>query len=158
MLRPTHVWLLGVGLALALSSRAPSAAEDDTLLVIVNPGVTAGGLSGDNLGAIYTMARRGWPGGLNVIPYNYDPSNKLRIRFDQVVLGMSPDQAARFWVDHRIRGAGSAPRKVPSVALMVRVVSQLAGAIGYVPAGTPTAGTKVVARISNNRVQPVNER
>lgn len=158
MLRLTHVWLLGIGLALALSSRATSVAEDDTLLVIVHPDVNAGPLSGDSLGAIYTMAKRGWPGGQNIVPYNYDPNSKLRIVFDQVVLGLDPGQSARFWVDHRIRGAGSPPRRVPSVALMVRVVSHLSGAIGYVPAGTPTTGTKVVARISNNRVQPVSER
>lgn len=140
-------WLLWIGLALAWSLAASVGAEDETLWVIVHPSVPAAELTPDQLTAIFTLSQRVWPGGQSVIPYNYDPANSLRQRFDRLVLGMDSDEVARFWIDRKIRGQGDSPRKVPSVALMVRIVANLPGAIGYVPAGTPATGTKVVAQV-----------
>ena len=146
-------WLCPLlALALALGSATPTVAEDTSLLVIVNPSVHSAELSADRLEAIFTMSERAWPGGQTIIPFNYPPGTGLRETFDRAVLRMSPDEVARFWIDRRIRGMGDAPRKVPTVALLLRVVANLHGAIGYVPAGPMPADVKVVARVSGGRV------
>lgn len=150
-----HARLLWIGLGLMLSGRPASAASDETLLVIVHPSVVEQTWSEDDLSAIFTLTKRAWSNGQAIIPYNYDAGNKLREVFDRVVLNFTEEQAARFWIDFRIRGGGAPPRKVPNVATMVRVIARLPGAIGYVPAGAPTEGTKVVAKIENHKVLPV---
>jgi ABC-type phosphate transport system substrate-binding protein len=144
---------LGLAFWLLLASIAsPSAAEDDTLLVIVNASASVSSLSADELAAIFGLSKRTWPSGASIAPFNYDSTNELRVRFDRAVLRMDPDEVAHYWIDRKIRGGGDAPRKVPNVAMMVRVVASLPNAIGYVPAGTSIAGTKVVARISKGKI------
>ena len=153
-----HTRLMLIGLCLMLSAKAADASADESLLVIVHPSVKADALSGDSLSAIFTLTKRTWSDGRTIIPYNHDPGTKPRVLFDRVVLDFTEQQSARFWIDFRIRGGGSPPRRVPSSALMVRVVARLPGAIGYVPYGTPVDGTRVVARITNGRVLPGGER
>lgn len=155
MLRRLHTPLFWIALGFVLSGE-PARAGDDGLLVIVHPSVKVDTLSADSLSAIFTLTKRAWSGGGTIIPYNYDTGSKVREYFDRVVLNFTPAQAARYWVDYRIRGGGSAPPKVPNVSLMVRVIAHLPGAIGYVPIGTPTEGAKVVARIQNDKVIPVS--
>jgi hypothetical protein len=60
-----------------------------------------------------------------------------------VVLGLEPDDVARFWIDQRIRGQAGAPRAIP-VAMLIRVVPQLPGAIGYVRVHELGAGMKAI--------------
>ena len=77
-----------------------------------------------------------------------------RTHFDRVVLGMTPDEVARFWIDRRIRGRGSPPTKAPKAATVLKVVAALAGAIGYVPQSQVGPGVKVVARVAQDKVIP----
>jgi hypothetical protein len=153
-------WLLpaaALALALALSGSV-RAVDDVTLLVIVHPRVRLNELSADQLEAIFTMSVREWPGGEPTVPYNYVPGSPYRERFDRAALRMAPEEVARFWIDRRIRGMGDAPRKVPTVALMLRVVANLPGAIGYVPEGPLPPDVKLVARIVGGRVLHVGAR
>jgi hypothetical protein len=71
------------------------------------------------------------PGGTRFVGFNQPPKTRPRTSFDQVVLGMNPDEAARYWVDQRIRGGARPPRTVANVALLRQVVSQFPGAISY---------------------------
>jgi ABC-type phosphate transport system substrate-binding protein len=140
-------------LLVALGATRTSSAQDEDLAVIVNPGTRVHELSADQLTAIFTMSQREWPGGETIIPFNHEPGGALRTIFDRAVLGMKPDEAARFWIDRRIRGEGGAPRKVPSVALMLRVVAKLPNSIGYVPWSLVTNDVHVVARVSGGKVR-----
>jgi hypothetical protein len=151
-MRKRLTWLLpGIALALALAGNV-RAADEAALLVIVHPRVRLNELSADRLEAIFTLSEREWPGGEPAVPYNYAPGSPYRDRFDRAVLRMGPDEVARFWIDRRIRGMGDAPRKVPTVALMLRVVANLPGAIGYVPEGPLPPDVKLVARVVGGRV------
>jgi ABC-type phosphate transport system substrate-binding protein len=122
------------------------------LLVIAHPGVPVEQLSRDELAAIFTLSHRRWGSGAPIVPFNADPKAPNRELFDRTVLGMSPDAAARFWVDFRVRGQGTAPRTVPTSTLMARVIARLPGSIGYVPATEPVSGVRVVARVVGGRV------
>lgn len=71
--------------------------------------------------------------GHRLIPFNYPPEHPLRQRFDTVLLELSPESMARYWIDRRIRGQGMPPRIVPAAPIMKAVVTRLPGAIGYIP-------------------------
>jgi ABC-type phosphate transport system substrate-binding protein len=138
--------------ALALPER-PSGAEPvpGDLVVIVNPGNPARPSAG-MLEKIFLRKELTWDSGERILPLNANPDSERRQHFDRVVLGMTPDEAARYWLDQRIRGAGSAPREVGDAVLTVKLVSRLSGTIGYVPTDTQLTGVRVVARIRNDKV------
>ncbi len=69
------------------------------------------------------------------VPFNHPAKTRVRTLFDERVLGMSPDEVARHWVDQRIRGNVRAPRSVANVQLLKQVVSRFPGAISYLPVG-----------------------
>ena len=78
---------------------------------------------------------KGYPtdqGGKRLVPFNQNVGAADRVRFDNVVLGLTPDQIGRFWVDQKIRQVSQPPRTVPTVELLLRVVASLPGAISYV--------------------------
>ena len=70
--------------------------------------------------------------GTRLVPLNQPPGAPARVAFDRALLGLPPDAIARFWIDQRIRGQGSAPRAIPTVSLLLRVLAQLPGGISYV--------------------------
>lgn len=80
-----------------------------------------------------------------LIPFNYPPGTPERIAFDRAVLGMSEEEAGRFWVDRKIRGDSPAPRSLPSVLHVTKVVAKFPNAISYVPSDQLTADLVPVA-------------
>jgi hypothetical protein len=135
----------------APASRAESRPVD--LVVIVSAGNTQTP-SAAALESIFLRKVVTWPSGERIIPLNATPDSERRQRFDRVALGMSPDEAARYWLDQRIRGGDSAPREVGDVVLTAKLVAKLPGTIGYVPADIPLAGVRVIARIHDDKVVP----
>ena len=141
--------------ALALLPRlAPAADKLPDLDVIVHASVPQQPLDRAGLAAIFSMTRRSWGDGLSAVPFNYAPDNPLRRTFDSAVLGLAPAEVARFWIDQRIRGYGHPPRQVADPAIVVRLIANLKGSIGYVPAGTADKSVRIVARIRQGKVTP----
>jgi ABC-type phosphate transport system substrate-binding protein len=144
-----------IAIALVVGSAGAAAGDDRAgeLVVIVNPANDA--RPGDAvLEKIFLRKQTEWPDGDRAIPLNAPPDDDRRHAFDRAVLGMSPDEVARYWLDLRIRGGGTAPREVGDAVLTVKLVAKLKGAIGYVPAGTSVEGVRIVARVRNNKVVP----
>lgn len=135
--------LLALSLTHLLGLPSGRAAGDD-VAVIVGAKCTVSDMSLDDLSRLY----RGTPArnsdGHRFVPLNQPPESPIRIAFDQKVLGFTPDQAKSFWIDQKIRAAGSEPRVISSVALTVKLVSVLSGAVAYVPASAVTMGVKIV--------------
>lgn len=78
--------------------------------------------------------------GRKLIPFNHPSGSSARVRFDEAVLELRPDQVGRFWTDQRVRTGAQPPRAVASAELLVRVIASLPGGIGYVemaPADLP---------------------
>jgi len=65
--------------------------------------------------------------GQRLYPFNFPPSSPERAAFDRAVLGMSPEEAGRFWVDRKIRGQSEPPRSLPSAAHVTKIVTKFAG-------------------------------
>jgi ABC-type phosphate transport system substrate-binding protein len=83
--------------------------------------------------------------GQSVVPFALTPSSPERQAFDLVVLGMSPDEVNKFWIDRRIRGQGSPPKSAPSPEVVAKAVASVPGAMGYVPVASLTPALKPVA-------------
>lgn len=143
-----------IGLPAVVGTGTRTRADDQRLAVIVHPTAPVSSLSEDDLVSIFTMSRRRWSDGETIVVFNMNPGTSTRVYFDQVVLGMSPDQAARFWIDRRIRDGGASPLKTPSAVTMLKVIAALERSIGYVPEAQLGPSVKVVARVINGRVLP----
>ncbi len=150
------LWLYAVVLiATALGwPRAPRASSQKAiaLLVVVHPSLHVGGLDERALQMIFLRRRLTWDDGTRILPFNYPAGHALRLSFDRIVLGFSPDETARYWIDARIRGVGEAPRSLGTPTLAARVVMQLRGSISYVPEDEVTTGLRVVARVTSTGV------
>lgn len=140
--------------ALTASHVASSAAPDDELVVVVNPSNRVDHLAKSELRPIFQTARTTWPEGGRITAFNQPESSSARRLFDKAVLGMSDDEAAKYWTDRKIRGGARPPRRLPSGAAIALVVSQEAGAIGYMARSDADKRVKIVAVIRRGIVAP----
>lgn len=127
-----------------LGASRPAAADGAKLVVVVSKGSPIKSLSRNEL-------RRAFLGepvsakDITLVPFNSPPGTPPRAGFDQAILGMSPAEVGRFWVDRKVRGQPGAPRSLPSIAHVLKVVAKFPGAVSYVPADQLTAAVQPVA-------------
>src|SRR6188508_3019111 len=91
-----------------------SRAGDDVIAVIVNRANTQGAMRREDLRPIFLTTKTVWSNGQSIEPFNLPESSSARTAFDNAVLGMNPDEVARYWIDRRIRGDARPPRKIQS--------------------------------------------
>jgi hypothetical protein len=134
-----------VFVALVMSSigQAPHASEPEALAVIVAKNSGLSELSSAQLTRMF-MGDLVDNGGRRLIPLNRAITTEERAEFDRVVLGKSPDEMARYWIDRKIRGQSGAPKAVEPVDVYERVIAKLDGAIGYVRVGQLRGDVKVL--------------
>jgi ABC-type phosphate transport system substrate-binding protein len=126
--------LLGaaLGAAYALIER-PSFAAEPIAVVMSGPSVQSS-LSLDKLRRVFLAKPTDDDAGASFVPINHAQSSQVRDHFDRRVLGLDPDEAARYWIDQRLRGK-KPPRVAASIEVVRRAVSELPGAISYLPLG-----------------------
>jgi hypothetical protein len=105
-----------------------------------------------DLASIFTTTTRELANGTSVSPFNLPSKSDERVLFDKAVLNLGPDDSASFWIDRKIRGGNAPPRQIPDAALMLRVVGQVDGAIGYLPRARVDATVRVVAWVRNGKL------
>lgn len=120
------------------AARGQSTAQARPILVIVPASSTMDSVSLDTLRRIF----RGDEPELR--PLNLPPGSDERIGFDRAVLGLTPEEAARFWIDRKIRGQRGSPKVIPNGRLLARIVARIPGSIGYLVDGPLPPGVKVV--------------
>jgi hypothetical protein len=106
------------------------------LAVIVAPASPLSNISMADLQRVFLSETVTAPGGQRVVPINHPARTADRVGFDRIVLHRGPDEMGRHWIDQRIRGGPGPPRAVDSVALLLRVVATLPGAMGYLRPGS----------------------
>jgi ABC-type amino acid transport substrate-binding protein len=114
------------------ASVGPARALGVRLVLIVAKGSKVTDLSKNELKRLY-MSDPVVVAGIKLVPFNYTPGTPERTGFDRAVLGLSPDQVGRLWIDRRVRGQLAAPRAMPSTVYMIKVVEVFPNAIGYAP-------------------------
>ena len=111
--------------------RAAHASIHVLLAVVVDRNSPVSGLTLPELRRIFTGGGANDPSGQRFLPFNQSPRATDRVGFDRVVLGLSSEDVSQFWIDRKIRGLGGPPRSVDSVALLLRLITRLPGAITY---------------------------
>jgi len=144
--------LLGC-VAVALCWTDFSRAGEEIIAVIVSRSSPISTLGKEDLRPIYLTTKTVWANGQGIEPFNLPETSSLRTNFDSVVLGMNPDEVARYWIDRRIRGDVRPPRKVQSAGTVLSLVAKSEGAIGYVPLSDVNASVKVIARVEGGQVK-----
>jgi hypothetical protein len=119
-------------------------AEERKLVVAVGRGSSLSEMSLRDLKRLYLGQHLTDPSGQKIVSLNQPPGVPSRVHFDERVLNMSPDEVARFWIDRKIRGQAPAPRSVAPVELLIRVIAELPGALGYLFESDVDARVKVL--------------
>lgn len=141
--------LLAVAMVMS-SGEAPAASR--ALAVIANPGVPATSIGSGDLASIFTRAKRTWKDGSTIRALNLQAGTPERAEFDRVVLDMSPESSAKFWMDKQVRGEEGAPKAVAQADIVVNLVATMSGAVGYVPEDRVDAKVRVIARIRDGKL------
>jgi hypothetical protein len=138
-------WSVGaVALTIGLP-RSVRAEVQGSLAVVVAKNSPIQQLSQFELKKLYLGANINDSAGERIIAFNQAPNSPDRVSFEQRVLGMTPDEVARYWIDRKIRGEGGAPKSVGSAELLQRVVSKLEHSVAYVRADQVRPDVRVVA-------------
>jgi hypothetical protein len=148
-----RTWLSLTSCGAASLWLSPAWASEEPLAVFVHPSSATKVIGRQELAAIFMSRKQHWDGGGRVLAFNYAARHPVRVQFDRAVLGMSPNEVARYWIDQRIRGGNPPPRQVPNGALIPRLVEQLEYSIGYAPAADITQRVRVVALVKNGKVE-----
>jgi hypothetical protein len=122
----------------------PAAADTKKLVVVVAKGSSMTNISRSDLKRVFTgdtVSADGKP----LVPFNANTNTPERTGFDKAVLGMSPDEVGRYWVDRKVRGQSAAPRSLPSAAHIAKVTAKFPGAISYLPADQLTSDIQAVS-------------
>jgi hypothetical protein len=149
-----RTFLIGIGLAALVWQASPgrAQAEGDDIAVVVNRSNATPPMNRSQLSALFKAKTTQFPRGGRATPVNLPPDSPVRQAFDQAVLGLSPDEVERFWLDSKIRSGTGSPRHLPGPAALVRLVASDDTAIGYVPFAEAGDGVRVVARIRGGQV------
>lgn len=119
-------------------------AEESKLVVVVAKGSRLTSISRSDLKRCF-LGEHVTVGDKALVPFNSEPGTPARAAFDAAILGMTPAQVGRFWVDRKVRGQAPPPRTLPSLAHVVKVVAKFPNAISYVPADKLTPELQAVA-------------
>lgn len=129
----TFLFML-VAAVLPVNRDGAHAEGHDPLVVIVSPKTDLTDISLAMLRRAFRGELAGTPSGKRLVPMNCPLKSYERESFDRKVLGLEPDEVARFWINRRIRDEGLPPRTLPSLDMATRVVVSYPGAIAYVRA------------------------
>jgi len=125
-------WSVSAATMAGLPLGLASAEVQSALAVVVARTSPIKQLSQFELKKLYLGSIINDPSGERIVAFNQAPSSPDRVAFEERVLGLSPDEVARYWIDRKIRGEGGAPKAVGSVELLQRVVSKLEHSVAYV--------------------------
>lgn len=140
-------WSLGLstGLLSGLTLRPARAQLGERLAVVVAKESSLRALSQYELKKLYLGTPMTNPSGDSIVPFNQNPNSPDRVLFERRVLGMTPEQVARYWIDRKIRGEGGAPKAVSPPDLLQRVISKLPHSVGYVRADQVRDDVRVIS-------------
>lgn len=140
-------WSLGtlVGAAAGVGPRLASAKNYPRLAVVVARNSTLRDLSLFELKKLYLGSNLTNPSGKRIVPLNQTTQSPERVAFDALVLGMSPQDAAKYWIDRKIRGQSGAPEGVGSDELLQRIVIQREHSVAYVRFEQLLDGVRVIS-------------
>lgn len=135
---------MNISKLLSLSVMLASMTFAGDWVLVANPTSGIGSVSKADLKRVYT-GKKTQLGGSKVVPFLVVETNPVTASFLQDVLGMSPSEYKKFWVDAQIKGEGTAPATHKSSAIAILVAADIPGAIAVVEKSAVNATVKEVA-------------
>lgn len=129
---------------LAIAAFSVTAAFGADWALVSNPAVGVASVSKADLKRIYT-GKKGQIGSAKAVPFVLPETNPAMVAFLSDVLGMSPAEFKKFWVDAQIKGEGTAPATQKTSAAAVMVIGEIPGGIAIVEKSAVTAAVKEIA-------------
>jgi len=111
--------------------------------LVANPASGIASVSKADLKRVYT-GKKTQLGGAKVVPCMVVETNPAVAAFLQDVLGMSPAEFKKFWVDTQIKGEGTAPATQKSSAAAVAIVSEIPAGIAIIEKSAVSGAVKEV--------------
>ncbi|GMU08208.1 hypothetical protein [Corallococcus caeni] len=129
-----------IGLFAGPARGSPSA----TYKVVVHPSNPVTELSRARLSQLFFKKSTQWDSGATALPVDLNDSSPVRAAFCDEVLKRSLPAVRAFWQQRIFSGRDVPPPELPSENEVLAFVRANPGAVGYVPASTPTPGLKVL--------------
>jgi ABC-type phosphate transport system substrate-binding protein len=111
--------------------------------VIVNPANSITSMSKGELKRVFTGKMK-QVGGNKAVPVNMNYDTPTAKIFISDVTGNDVAKYKKFWVDQMIKGKGTAPMIKGNIPGVKAIVSQIPGAIGYIPVADVDATVKKI--------------
>lgn len=134
------MWVLA-----AITAVAASAGE---MVVIVNKSNAAANLSPKQVKNHFMRIVADWSNGEKVRPVDQPGGTPIRSAFLDKLIGMSPAEFERYWIEKQYSNAENPPMKAPDDATVIKLVATLKGGIGFV-------SQESLAAADNASVKPV---
>ena len=123
---------------------SPSAADEPSYKVIVNPKNPVTELKGDLVRNVYLKKAKSWGDGSTARPIDLPSKLTVRERFTKNVLRKSAAQLKSYWNQQIFSGKAMPPPEAKTPTDVIEYVLANPGAIGYLPADVDAGGAKVV--------------
>lgn len=146
--------LVALCAATLAAAAAPTAAHAEPLAIVVDRNNPRSDITLDELKSLYLGKRHEWPDGSRVVPIDLEPGSQGRNEFQSAFLSMNAAGYDRYWVEQKVRGAGTPPRSASSAGLALKLVAKVRGAVGYVPMSQVDASVKVLTVGGKSPGQP----
>ena len=146
-------WFLTLTIVGGLCAPATALADAQAIAVVVDRDNPVSDIGVEALRSLFLGKRREWADGTRAVPVDLE-SGPPHHAFCSTVLKMSEADYERYWVDQKVRGAGTGPRLLSSSGLVIRLVARVRGAVGYVPLSRIDGSVKVLSVGGVNPGQP----
>lgn len=112
--------------------------------IIVNHSVSVGPLTAKAASDLFLKKTARWDNGTAVVPVDQIDSSAVRDEFSRAVHGRLTAAVKNYWNQQIFAGREVPPVEKRSDAEVLAFVRSTVGAVGYVSAGAPTDGVRVV--------------
>ena len=112
--------------------------------VVTSPASPVASISKADLKRVFTGKKRDISG-VKVVPFMLSDANPAAQSFLKDVVGMSPEEYKKFWIDAQVKGDGTAPATQKSSAAAVLVSADIPGALAVVEKSAVNGTVKEVA-------------
>lgn len=112
--------------------------------VVTSPSSPVASISKADLKRVFT-GKKSNIGGTKIVPFMLADANPAAQSFLKDVLGMSPEEYKKHWVDTQVKGEGTAPATQKTSAVAIMVSADLPGALAVVEKSAVNATVKEVS-------------
>lgn len=137
--------LTALSLAVLFALGASLAAQERTMVIVVNVSNPASSASSAQISELFLKKKRTWSNGLKAEPVDQAETKSVRRDFSRRILGKETSWIKSYWQKMIFSGRATPPLELTSDREVTAFVAARKGAIGYVSAATRLGeGVKVL--------------